>query len=524
MNTLPDGLALALAGRYTIEREIGFGGMATVFLAQDVKHRRPVAVKVLKSELAATIGAERFLREIEIAAQLNHPHILPLLDSGDANGFLHYVMPYVSGDSLRNRLNTGEPLVLDSVVRIASQVAGALEHAHRLGVVHRDVKPENILFSEGLAVVADFGIAKALSSVSQDVLTRSGFPVGTLGYMSPEQAAGNTDLDPRTDVCSLACVVFEMLIGTTPGVWTMPEEVRTGRFMHLSAGHRNKLDLFPGRVEQALTKGLAIRPEERFGSPSEFVEALERSTSPTKKLDNAEVDKILARASEFDADENPDAAALSMGGIEQVAAQVGIAPEQVRKAAMVADEPSVEIGRGGYFGVNGKIYLDKVVEAETSPELYGVLLNEVRSEIGQAGQVSETFDKSLLWEGRLASVSARKVQLQVQPCDGGTRIQIKESTGEDLAVTIVSIVAGSALSAAIFAGVNSADGPLAAFIVGAGFWFAQYTTCRTWYQSFVKKRKTALTELIDRVANRIADPKKSISAPANENSDIEQTG
>ena len=246
MSEILEQLKAALAGRYTIEREIGYGGMATVYLAEDVKHRRKVAVKVLRPELAANLGPDRFLREIEIAAQLNHPHILPLLDSGEAEGFLHYVMPYVAGDSLRKRMGGEQPSSLDDAVRIASQIASALEHAHRQGVVHRDIKPENVLFSEGLAVVTDFGIAKAVSAVSREALTRSGFPLGTPGYMSPEQAAGNATLDTRTDVCSLACVVYELLVGETPGVWTTPDEVRIGRFAMLSPGHRERLDRMPG--------------------------------------------------------------------------------------------------------------------------------------------------------------------------------------------------------------------------------------------------------------------------------------
>jgi serine/threonine protein kinase len=201
-------LKAALAERYALERKIGAGGMATVYLARDLKHDRPVALKALRPELAVVLGGERFLREIRITANLQHPHILPLLDSGEAGGFLYYVMPYVEGQSLRQRLLRESPLPRDDVVALTRQVASALDYAHGQGIIHRDVKPENILLSKGEAVVADFGIARAVMSASSgEALTRSGFPLGTPGYMSPEQAAGFQRLDARTDVFGLGCVV-----------------------------------------------------------------------------------------------------------------------------------------------------------------------------------------------------------------------------------------------------------------------------------------------------------------------------
>ncbi|UCC49393.1 MAG: serine/threonine protein kinase, partial [Gemmatimonadota bacterium] len=270
MTNASDRVRAALAGRYAIERELGSGGMATVYLARDFKHGRKVAVKVLRPELAVALGSDRFLHEIRITAQLNHPHILPLLDSGEADGLLYYVMPYVAGGSLRGLLIRERRLPLDAAVRITQQVALALEHAHRLGVVHRDVKPENILFSEGHAVVADFGIAKAVSTAGPESLTRSGFSVGTPGYMSPEQATRIADLDERTDVYSLACVVYEMLVGETPALWPMEEAQRLGRFIDAPPKHRECLDGLPGRVEQVLVRALAVRPADRFASPVEF--------------------------------------------------------------------------------------------------------------------------------------------------------------------------------------------------------------------------------------------------------------
>jgi serine/threonine-protein kinase len=201
--------------------------MATVYLARDVRHGRDVAVKVLRPDLAELIGTERFLHEIEIAAQLTHPHILTLIDSGAADAFLYFVMPFVDGPSLRGLLNEKRRLDVKLAVGLAREVADALDYAHRRGIVHRDIKPENVLLSEGHAVVTDFGIAKALITAGDQRLTRSGFPLGTLGYMSPEQAAGRTDLDATTDVFSLACVAYEMLVGErmhyppTEKCWTL---------------------------------------------------------------------------------------------------------------------------------------------------------------------------------------------------------------------------------------------------------------------------------------------------------------
>src|SRR5438094_8996829 len=199
--------------------------MATVYLAEDRKHHRRVAIKVLKPELAATLGPERFLREIEIAAGLNHAHILPLLDSGEAGGFLYYAMPFVEGESLRDRLDREGPLPIEGALRIAREVADALGHAHGHGVVHRDIKPENILLSGGHALVADFGIARAITAAGGEKLTATGIAVGTPGYMSPEQAGGKDPIDGRADLYALACVLYEMLAGEPPFTGPTPQAV-----------------------------------------------------------------------------------------------------------------------------------------------------------------------------------------------------------------------------------------------------------------------------------------------------------
>src|SRR2546427_6061480 len=250
--------------------------MATVYLADDKKHYRAVALKVLLPGLAAFLGAERFLKEIQIAARLQHPHFLSLHDSGEAGGFLYYVMPFIEGASLRQQLENAPSRALSQqqALAIAQPVADALSYAHRMGVLHRDIKPENILFSQGHPIVGDFGIAKAVSTAGGANLTRTGFPVGTPGYMSPEQAAGLTDLDERTDVYSLAVVVYEMLVGDVPGRWPTEDAVRAGRFLEASASHRTRLTSIGAKIEGALVRGLAIRHDQRTATTAVLGAAL----------------------------------------------------------------------------------------------------------------------------------------------------------------------------------------------------------------------------------------------------------
>jgi serine/threonine-protein kinase len=267
-------LKSALADRYSIERELGAGGMATVYLAEDLKHERQVAVKVLRPELAAALGPERFQREIKLTAQLQHPHILPLHDSGEADGFLYYVMPYVEGETLRDRLNREKQLPLDDALQITREVADALDSAHRHGVVHRDIKPENILIDEGHAVVADFGIARAVHAAGGEQLTETGISLGTPHYMSPEQAAGERDLDGRSDIYSLGCVLYEMLTGQPPFMGPTVENI-----VHqlITVEPRPVTELrpaVPAPVARALGRALAKTPADRFADAAQVVAAL----------------------------------------------------------------------------------------------------------------------------------------------------------------------------------------------------------------------------------------------------------
>jgi serine/threonine-protein kinase len=267
-------LKAALAGRYAIERELGSGGMATVYLADDAKHHRQVAIKVLRPELASVLGPDRFLREVEIAAKLNHPHILPLYDSGEAGGFLFYVMPYVKGESLRHKLARETQLPIEEAVAITRNAALALDHAHAQGVIHRDIKPENILLYEGEAMVADFGIALAVSAAAGERLTETGLLVGTPEYMSPEQSMGERALDRRSDVYSLGCVLYEMLAGEPPYTGPTAHAVIAKRMTDPVPAVRRLRDVVPAAVAEALTKALARVPSDRFASAVAFAGAL----------------------------------------------------------------------------------------------------------------------------------------------------------------------------------------------------------------------------------------------------------
>src|SRR5882762_2891245 len=336
---IPADLQAALGERYALRRVLGRGGMATVYLAYDGKHRREVAVKVLLPGLAAFLGVERFLKEIQIAAGLTHPHVLPLHDSGEAGGFLYYVMPYHEGGSLRQRLQ-GRPLRVDDALTIAAPVANALSYAHRMGVFHRDIKPENVLFSQGHPIVSDFGIAKAISTAGGANLTRTGFPLGTPGYMSPEQAAGLTDLDERTDVYSLAVVIYEMVVGEVPGRWPTEEAVRTGRFLEASAVHRTRLTEVGGRVEAGLVRGLAIRHDQRAPTPAALLDDLTGAGGSRRRYSGGEVQEIVKRASELEVATPTGSGAMTIGGVEALAAEVGIAPDTVRAAAASLRSPA----------------------------------------------------------------------------------------------------------------------------------------------------------------------------------------
>ena len=267
-------LNAALEGRYRVEREIGEGGMATVYLAHDERHNRNVALKVLKAELAAVVGAERFLAEIETTAKLTHPHILPLFDSGQAESFLYYVMPYVEGESLRERIDRDHQLPVDEAVGIATNMAEALDYAHRQGVIHRDVKPANVLMLDGKPVISDFGIALAVGAAGGSRLTETGLSLGTPHYMSPEQATGDQNVGPQTDTYALGCVLYEMLIGEPPYTGPNAQAVLGQIITTEPVSAAKKRPSVPGNVDAAIRKALEKLPADRFASVQDFAGAL----------------------------------------------------------------------------------------------------------------------------------------------------------------------------------------------------------------------------------------------------------
>ncbi len=444
----PESVArTVLAGRYHIDAELGRGGMATVYLAVDTKHGRRVALKVFRSDLAAAVGVERFLREIQITAGLNHPHILPLLDSGDADGLLFYVMPYVAGGSLRRLLTGEERIPVESVLRIGREVASALDHAHAQGVVHRDIKPENILFNAGLAVVADFGVARVVSLVPHDHVTRTGVAVGTLGYMSPEQAIGSAEVDARTDIFSLGCVVYEMLIGGTPAGWPVPDDVRLGRLSDVPSAHRARLDELPGRVEQVLSRALALKPQDRFPTAGGMMEVLVAASEHTPALTEERIKRLLDRAAELQALEPQDPGSLTVGAVEQVAAQVGIPPEHVRQAARELALPDATrvaptgaahtparvpggraVGRPGASIHEGKwdhLVFSRVVGGETAESAFPAMVEEIEAALGIEGHAS-VLGGSFTWSPATQSEDARRLVISVRVKNGTTDVNVHE--------------------------------------------------------------------------------------------------
>jgi len=268
-------LRAALAGRYTVEGEIGAGGMATVYAATDVRHGRRVALKVLRPELAAVLGAERFLSEIRVTAKLQHPNLLPLFDSGESAGLLFYVMPFVEGESLRHPLAREKQLPIDEAIRIASAVASALDYAHRHHVIHRDLKPENILLHDGQPLIADFGIALAVSNAGGTRITETGLSLGTPHYMSPEQATGDRGIDGRTDIYALGAVTYEMLSGEPPHSGTTAQAIIARLLTERPRPLTTVRHTVPPHVSVAVHRALEKTPADRFTTPREFADAIQ---------------------------------------------------------------------------------------------------------------------------------------------------------------------------------------------------------------------------------------------------------
>src|SRR5512135_1136485 len=274
MTELEDQPRASLASRYAIDREVGRGGMATVFLAQDLRHHRPVALKVLHPELALSLGADRFDREIQIAARLQHPHIVALYDSGQAGKLLYYVMPFIEGESLRQRLEREGRIPLEEAVRLTRAVATALDYAHRQQVVHRDIKPENVLLQEGEPLVTDFDIAKAVTAAAAGSLTQTGTAVGTPAYMSPEQAGGEANLDARSDIYSLGALLYELIAGAAPFTGPTTQAIIAKLFTEPPPPIRERREGVPEWLERAVMKALSKAPGDRYATAAQFAQAL----------------------------------------------------------------------------------------------------------------------------------------------------------------------------------------------------------------------------------------------------------
>ncbi|MEO6529042.1 MAG: protein kinase [Gemmatimonadaceae bacterium] len=452
---VPEGLTRALADRYRVERELGAGGMATVYLAHDLKHDRDVAIKVLHPDLGAALGSERFLTEIRTTARLQHPHILPLLDSGEAEGLLFYVMPFVPGETLRARLERERQLPIPDALRIAREVADALGHAHAQGVIHRDVKPENILLHDGHALVADFGIALAVQSAGGARMTQTGLSLGTPQYMSPEQAMGERIIDARSDVYALGAVTYEMLAGDPPftggTVQAIVAKVLTEKPMSLHTVR----DTVPAAVEQAVLTALAKLPADRFATPRAFVEAFEHTTN------GARATYGVSSASSSRA---PRAAAIALSTLVAFASAVGwwraahhsTAPPPVQFGLILPDgvhvangqEPMAVSPDGRTVAVTGEsrdgrsmLYVRAIGEANAVPLagtdgadqpsfspsgawiafVSGGQLKKVRTAGGDIQSLAEVGDtQGLSWGSAGLIFVANNGRLAVVPENGGT--------------------------------------------------------------------------------------------------------
>jgi hypothetical protein len=535
MATQLERLNAALTGRYVLVRESGRGGMATVFLAHDPKHERQVAIKVLRPDLAASLGTTRFLKEIEIAARLTHPHIVPLYDSGEADSFLYYVMPFIEGESLRGLLNRERQIELRAVVAITVQVADALSYAHRMGVLHRDVKPENILLSEGHAFVTDFGIAKAVSSAGGANLTRTGFALGTPGYMSPEQAAGSRTVDARTDVYGLAGVLYEMLVGETLDMWLTEEAVRLGRFIDAAVGHRARLDKLPGRLEQVLARALAMRPTERFATAAGFADAVVAAAEHGgRRYSDAELRDIVGRAADLQAAQPTEEGFLSIGGVEQVAAQVGIPPAHVREALQEMEPapdpgvlPSVPMAPRTppspptLYGLPTTLRYDRTVSHEMSETALAVMVDEVQASLGMVGRVAPLGGAVTWTNTRQGGSTDRMVQVTITPQGGGTSIRVEEQLGPlsgRMTGTISGGIGGLLLGFSFGLGFGTPDaGTFFALVFGA---MGSYFGSRSIYMHARMQRERQLETLADRLAALVAPQPAGANSGAGESQAI----
>ena len=513
---VPTDLAQAVGERYDLRGILGRGGMATVYDAYDRKHQRDVALKVLRPDIASTIGADRFLKEIQIVARLVHPHILSLHDSGEAAGFIYYVMPFIEGGSLRDRMQQEGPMPSERALEIATPIADALTYAHKTGVLHRDIKPENVLFAGAHPIVADFGIAKAVSSATSGAqLTRTGISLGTPGYMSPEQAAGFTDIDARTDVYSLAILVYEMIVGEIPGRWVTEDSTRVGRFLDCAPRQRTRLAAAGETVEAALVRALALRPDQRTATPSAFIDELRgKAVSTRRKYRPDEIEAIVNRAAEIEVSNPTSSGSMTMGGVEQIAREVGIDTQAIRSAASQLSPRSNSRDAGieppkSNFLIGGptRILYQRTVQGELAEGDYPLLVDEIRTLIGEVGQVSQ-LGHSFTWVLNKGSSGIRNIEVAVTVRGGRTRITVQESLGSLIGAVFGGIaggMAGGGSGIVVAITTNLLHAPAAiGFMLPAWLGIA-YLTARTSYYYSVKGREKTLSKLIDRLTDLSRD-------------------
>ncbi|HEX5575467.1 MAG TPA: protein kinase [Gemmatimonadales bacterium] len=411
-------LADALRDRYRLERELGRGGMATVYLAHDLKHDRPVALKVLHPKLAATVGPDRFLREIRIAARLQHPHILPLHDSGEGAGQLWYTMPYVDGESLRDRLRRERQLPLDVALGIARQIAGALDYAHQHGVIHRDMKPENVLLSGDQVLVADFGIAKALDAAGEQTLTETGLSLGTPAYMSPEQATASP-VDRRSDIYSLGCIVYEMLTGDPPFAGASPRAIMARHAVDPVPAIRTARPGVPSHLEQAINRSLAKVPADRFPTASEFGAALElREDAGHARTPPSGLPAVARRSRLLFASGAIALAALVASALTLLRTRVPatVDPNLLAVAPFDVLDPSLELWREGLVDVLSRD-LDGAGPVRTVSQSVALKHWAGRADPTSAAALGERTRAGLVVFGTLARTGADSVSLRATVLD-----------------------------------------------------------------------------------------------------------
>jgi Tol biopolymer transport system component len=430
MSDVIERLNRALEGRYRIERELGEGGMATVYLAEDLKHDRKVAVKVLRPELAAVLGADRFVQEIKTTAGLQHPHILPLFDSGTADGFLYYVMPYIEGETLRDRLERETQLGIDDAIRITTEVADALDYAHRHGVIHRDIKPENILLHDGRPMVADFGIALAVSAAAGGRMTETGLSLGTPHYMSPEQATAEKDITARSDIYSLGCLLYEMLTGDPPHVGASAQQIIMKIVTEEATPVTKYRKSVPPHVAAATAKAVEKLPADRFASAASFAEAL---TDPSFRT--------IAQAAEgrpIEGSQRWGRWAIPLAAVAVVALVVAAlgwlrspeAPPSIRYRIALSDRaiPPGLVGRHLALSPDGRtiVFSDDV---DGQRQLWIKTADRADAEplSGTMGGLAPTFSPDGEWIAFIADGRLRKV-----PRGGGSAVTIADTANMDI--------------------------------------------------------------------------------------------